>query len=270
MQGPFPLRPRRAWLLAVVLLGVAAAGPARAQISGQVCGAVPVPEVILKQPDASSTGWLIVRGVLVEGPYTAVVGDDTVVVNGVPLAAPRAPLPSDPDPGARAQLFEQFWLQWRQWCDTADLEIARTWAVDWWNSAPGVMLAERVPPDDGDLRLWFDGDPDYQLLYLQPPASDLPPPDEASRLAVLEELRQEVQATLDHGRLLVVEDEGYSLSFPSGESGEVMAQIEAIGATLADEEARFQALRVILPDEQTARSIAKNFGPFAEVAHDRL
>src|SRR5262245_32242263 len=215
-----------AWWLAVTILGCVLSSPAQGQISGQVCGAVPIPDVIVKQPDASSTGWLIVRGVFVQGPYTVVVSDDTVVVNGVPLAAPVTPLPVDPDPGPHAQLFEQFWLQWRQWCDQVDLEIARNWAVDWWNSAPGVTLAERVPADGSDLRLRFDGDPDYQLLYLQAPASDSPPPDEASRFQILNELQQEIQAVLDQGRLLIVEDEGHSLLFPSGESGERMAQIE--------------------------------------------
>lgn len=267
MRSPIPTRPLRPWCLAIAILGCALASPARGQISGQVCGAVPIPEIIVKQPDASSTGWLIVRGVFVQGPYTVVVGDDTVEVNGVLLAAPQMPLPADPDPGPHAPLFEQFWSQWRQWCDTSDLETARAWAVDWWNSAPGVTLAQRVPADDGDLRVWFDGDPDYQLIYLQAPASDQPPPGESSRLAILNELAQEIQDHLDQGRLLIVEDEGYSLWFPAGESAQVMAQIEAISATLPDEEARFQALREILPDERMARSLAQHFGPHQEVAH---
>jgi len=111
----------------------------------------------------------------------------------------------------------------------------------------------------------FAGDQDYQVVSLQAPDDQQPPPDDASHAAILAELAQDVVYDLSHGHLLVVQDEGNSFLAAAGESADLMGQIQQI-STLPTVGERLQALGAIIPDAQMASAIAQNLNAAAAAA----
>jgi hypothetical protein len=74
----------------------------------------------------------------------------------------------------------------------------------------------------------------------------------------LREFRDEIANLLSGGDLVVIDDEGHWYATPPGEGEGVLQKIkEAAGKPPGAD--RFKAMRLLIPDDQLARTLAERF-----------
>jgi hypothetical protein len=213
------------------------------------------------QPSTGQPGWLILRGELVEGPYRVEISENSVEINGRSLAKPRFDAPvvdtSSADYVRLDGLYQRFWALWPYFVQRDGLDKARQDAVWFWSASPVVVSAGLDVGGHGDLVVHFAGDDYPEHLQLEIPDTALSPsasepPDS------LREFRDEIANLLSGGNLVVIDDEGHWYATSPGEGQAVLQKInEAAGRPPGAE--RFEAMRLLIPDDQLARTLAERF-----------
>jgi hypothetical protein len=189
------------------------------------------------------------------------ISENSVEVNGRSLAKPRFDAPMVDTPGANSiriyGLYQRFWALWPYFVQRDGSDKARQDAVWFWSASPVVVSAGLDGGGHGDLVVNFAGDDHPEHLQLEIPDTAL------SQLASepadsLREFRDEIANLLSGGNLVVIDDEGHWYAAPPGEGEVVLQKIkEAAGRSLGPD--RFNSMRLLIPDDELARTLAERF-----------
>ncbi|MCG3126963.1 MAG: hypothetical protein CHACPFDD_01818 [Phycisphaerae bacterium] len=228
--------------------------------------------------DVLWSGAVFIRGEEIRPPFNITISDASVLVNGVALRRSAAEseegesLDAAPESGAEREVAEardallaEFRASWSAWCEALPIDAARAAALGFFAQSP---LVERVEPDDGelnDLVIGFAGAATATHVHLHPvDAASEPEPDAAAVSAWRQaERRRFAERLCDHlarGGVAIIQDEGHCI-WPAAEDGAaIVAALRGIAREVADSEARYAAVRELIPDDEAARDVAGRLG----------
>ncbi len=226
---------------------------------------------LLHSPDSTyeGTGWLILEGRYIPGPYNFSVSGDTLFVNGIPVnhprRTPRRPLPENPPvgpaPDSLHELNKAFWKNLRTWYSESGFETARMKGVEFLE-ASSLVESARID-SGGDITAKYVGRPGEETFYLhtlfdpdQEHIADLLTPEATT--ARLERRAANLTAELNKGALVItVGPQRRTLAPPKAE--QVFIEIQRIIDSIPEIEGRKEALRTIIPNDRIRTAIAEKF-----------
>lgn len=207
------------------------------------------------------TGWLIVNGEFIAGPYEVVVGDSNIKINGFPVYPGFRPehRPSaevDSNIIARFQLSEAFWPAFRSWVKEQGQQAACEQAVGFMLAQPIIDTAYLAGPCD--LRVVYRNWPERTVRFdLEPPMEFEPQPD-GWQHQFMERRVARLRQALTHKGLVISQDGRFAVTdAPAAE--QKLKKLQEIVSTLSSLPERIVALSEIIPDRTAAEAIARRF-----------
>lgn len=237
----------------VVMLTTVVVSTVQGQLAGEGSKGA---QTDVAEPEATPTGWLILNGKLIPGPYDIVIEDGKIKINGLGIAPspkPRKVITVDPSAVARHQVYEAFWAAFRTWVAEEGLEVARQRALEFMQAQPIVEKAYLA--SESDLQVLFQGEKYEVTVSLEPPRESPLSPEEA-RQQFLEDYVGSLRYWLTHGTLVIL-NEGVLMVTPPSEGEATLKKLREIVVTKADLEERLSAIREIIPDKAMAKAIAE-------------
>ena len=248
-----PLKLTSILTMLVVMLAIVVVSTGQGQDLKE--GSKRTPTDVVK-PEATPTGWLILNGKLIPGPYDIVIEDGKIKINGLGIAPspkPRKVITVEPNTAAQHQVFVAFREAFNMWVAEEGLEIARQRALEFMQAQPIVEKAYLA--SESDLRVLFRGEKYEERVYLHPPRKSPLSPEEV-RQQFLEDRVESLRYWLTHGTLVIL-NEGVLMATPPAEGEATLKKLQEIVATKADVDERLSAIREIIPDKEMAKAIAE-------------
>lgn len=209
----------------------------------------------------SSTGWLILDGKLIPGPYDIVLEDDCIKINGLPYMAPKPPEPTE-DIEIPEYIIKQHAIS-NAMVDTfyksfpvVGLDSARSIACSFAESQTEVDSTRVYSPRHIEVFFEWSSIPMHYLLL----PADPPEPHEKVRKEVLEHGASSLRGWLTHGCLVITKSTGgYIESRQPPRAGEILKELRRIAATIPDLQERIAAVKKIIHHDGMAEAIAREF-----------
>lgn len=219
------------------------------------------------QDDTTSarTGWLILDGRSVSGPYEVVVvqEDSTILVNGI-IAISPAPQPEsiEPDPTDIAchTVIEKMGKGYDSVYTEKGTAVAQRWAFEFLREQPVVDSV--YYSKWGELAIKFV-DHEYPMYVVPPPPGEKPPtPVEMEEMFKenLQSMADRLRGSLSHGSLVIKGSRswgGTTISYP--QSRFIMEELEKITTSISDLDKRVAAIKEILGNDDQVQLIAERF-----------
>jgi hypothetical protein len=206
------------------------------------------------------TGWLILDGRLIPGPYDFVLEDDCIRINGLPYMAPTPPEPKREVP----QHISDQHAASRGILNTFHNAVPKV-GVD---SARALALAYALSQSILDTAYFFSSDrleiiPHGEswpgFIWLRP-ILDSPRSSEDVRNERLQHAVSDLKKWLNHGWLVLTRSRGgYLEARKPPRAGETVKELQRIAATVPDLQERIAAVKEIVHDDAMAEVIAREF-----------
>ena len=213
-----------------------------------------------------TTGWLILDGKLIPGPYEIVIEDDCIKINGLPYMERRKP----PEPTEKEEIdsiaiTEHNLLNLLQdsfpiWHTEDGPEVAQQRALELMNGSELVDTAyfgSRL-----DLRVVFHGkrwprEPAHILL--QSEIVSMPPYEEV-RKGILKLRASQLRGWLNRGCLVMTKSSGGTIkSIQPRKAQIILNELQRIATTIPGLESRIAAVKEVISYDTMAELIAKEF-----------
>jgi len=209
----------------------------------------------------SSTGWLILDGKLIPGPYDIIIEDDCIKINGLPYMAPKPPEPTE-DIEIPEYIIKQHAIS-NAMLDTFEnsfphvgFDSARSIARSFAESQPEVDSTRLYSPRDIEVFFEWSSIPKHHWLL----PVDPPEPHEKVRKDVLEQRAKQLQGWLSRGCLVITKSTGgYMESRQPPRAGEILKELRRIAATIPDLQERIAAVKEVVHHNGMAEAIAREF-----------
>lgn len=211
------------------------------------------------------TGWLIVDGEYIPGPYEVVVvqQDSSILVNGIVATAPAPqPQPTAIDPKYIAQ--EELRKERNAGFDSVYTEkgegAAKRWVFEFLQNHP---LVDTVYASElADLAVRYVGDEYEDHITFSPPEEKPPTREEMEEMFKknLQRRGDGLRGSLSHGSLVIKSSISWGgMTIPYPDSKLKMDELIRITSTIPDMGERVAAIRKIIGNNNHTRLIAERF-----------
>ncbi len=207
------------------------------------------------------TGWLILDGELIPGPYDVVITDNSILVNGLVVVAPppkQENIAVDPKYVAHHELS----IEMHTGYDSVYVEKgggeAQKWVYEFLQNHP---LVDTVYPSKfADLAYKFVDDKYPNHVTFLPPEDENAPTREEILKETLQWYGARLGGSLSHGSLVIrARGSGGGTTIPFPRSRLKMDELIRIAATIPDLEERVAAIKKTIGNNDQARLIAERF-----------
>jgi hypothetical protein len=212
------------------------------------------------RPEPAPTGWLILDGRLIPGPYDVAIVDDGIRIDGLsiePPPGPAVPITVTPEIVAQHEVLESLSAALQKWTKEGGAEAACTHALEFMRSQ--ALVEEVVLHSETSLRVLFRGVkyPEYVDLSASPPDE---PSLERVRAEYLDDQARALRYWLTHGSLVIF-NRGVLMATPTTEGAAMLKQLRDLVARNDDVDVRAAAVGVLIPEPGMARAIAERLRP---------
>jgi len=218
-------------------------------------------ELRQRQEDTTSaiTGWLILDGKLIPGPYVIDIKDDWLEINGRPYMAPKPPEPKREVPQnikdqhrAVSGILNTF----HEAVPLVGVDSAHALALSYALSQSVIDTAYYTASDR--LEYLPHGESWPGFIWLRP-ILESPQPYEEIRKDRLQHRALQLKNTLNGGCLIFTDRTGgMFLSITPPEAEEIVRELQRIVTTIPDMQERISAVKEIVVHGDLAEAIAKN------------
>jgi len=211
------------------------------------------------------TGWLILDGELIPGPYEVVVviQDSSILVNGIVAVSP-APQSEPIVVDSKYVAHHTFAAEQNVGYDSVYIKkgeaAAKKWAYEFSQNHPLVDTV--YYSRGGDLVIKFVDEKYEEHITFLPPAEKLPNHEEMEEMfrKNLQSIGERLRGSLSHGSLVIkssISWGGATIPFPRSKL--VIDELKRICATISDLEERVAAIKKVIGNDDQAQLIAERF-----------
>jgi len=206
------------------------------------------------------TGWLILDGRLIPGPYEVVIKDSSVEVNGIVAVSPpqrQEPVAVDPKCVAHHELMMQADAGYDSIYAEKGEGAAKKWYFEFLQKQP--LVDSIYVSRHGALTVKFQDEKYAEEVFFAPREKDAPTREEMFKKN-LQWFGEGLRGSLNHGSLVIKSSKiggGQTIPFP--ESKLVIDELKRISATIPDLEERVAAIKDVIGNNDQARLIAERF-----------